>query len=255
MTRITLPIILSAALITPLACAQQVQVEREVRGAPTQQSTTRIELDDDGETVGLSFTNGELTAAELNGEDIAVSRVRKVDGGYDILDGDGPDAKVLKHIPVEQNAAEGAMREVRVSRDVQGAQPQESVVKGKKALALAQASQAMAADARVEAAKARAQARAAHEDARVARGRAIATLDGALETPKSMIGVGLGSEDESLAYHLGIDPKKATLVTSVMDELPAKAAGIARFDVIVSVNGNAAASPAELRAALKDLEP
>jgi hypothetical protein len=73
--------------------------------------------------------------------------------------------------------------------------------------------------------------------------------------PKSMIGVGLGEVDEALAHHLAIDPAKATLVTFVMDELPAKTAGIERFDVIVAINGDANASPTALRDVLKDIEP
>jgi hypothetical protein len=73
--------------------------------------------------------------------------------------------------------------------------------------------------------------------------------------PKSMIGVGLGTPDAALAHHLRIDPSKATMVTSVVEGLPAQAAGIERFDLIVAVNGDGDASSERLRRVLRDAEP
>jgi PDZ domain len=73
--------------------------------------------------------------------------------------------------------------------------------------------------------------------------------------PKAMLGVGLGSPDEALAHHLGIDRTKSTLVTSVMKELPAAKAGIERFDVIVGINGDRNASSESIRRVLRGTEP
>lgn len=73
--------------------------------------------------------------------------------------------------------------------------------------------------------------------------------------PRSMIGVGLGAPDEVLSHHLRIDPAKSTLVTNVVDGLPAAAAGIERFDVIVSVNGDRNASAESIRRVLRESAP
>jgi len=70
-----------------------------------------------------------------------------------------------------------------------------------------------------------------------------------------MIGVGLGSPDPALVHHLKIDRANATMVTNVVDGLPADAAGIEQFDVIVSVNGDRKASSENLRRVLREAEP
>lgn len=77
----------------------------------------------------------------------------------------------------------------------------------------------------------------------------------AVPPPKSMIGAGLGPVDEALAAHLGIDAAKATMLTAVMEGLPAHNAGLRRFDVVVSVNGSGDASPEAVRAAMRGIEP
>ena len=73
--------------------------------------------------------------------------------------------------------------------------------------------------------------------------------------PKSMIGVGLGSPDPVLLHHLKIDRTNSTMVTNVVDGLPADSAGIEQFDVIVSVNGDRKASSDNLRRVLREAEP
>jgi hypothetical protein len=73
--------------------------------------------------------------------------------------------------------------------------------------------------------------------------------------PRSMIGAGLGTIDEALAHHLALDPARVTLVTNVIDGLPASSAGIERFDVIVGVNGSDNASPKKLRGLMANAEP
>ena len=77
----------------------------------------------------------------------------------------------------------------------------------------------------------------------------------AAETPKSMIGIGLGEIDPALAHHLELDPAKATLITNVIEELPAHLAGIERFDVIVAIDGSESAPRADVAAKLGRAEP
>ena len=72
------------------------------------------------------------------------------------------------------------------------------------------------------------------------------------DTPAVMIGVQLGSPDSNLCGHLGVDRRKSTLLTAVHDGLPAGAAGLEPYDVIVSINGSDDASPAAVRAALRE---
>ncbi len=73
--------------------------------------------------------------------------------------------------------------------------------------------------------------------------------------PKSMIGVGLGDVDEALAAHLGVDPTKSTLITTVLEGMPAAEAGLRRFDVIVAIGDSDDASQEKLRSALREIEP
>ena len=70
-----------------------------------------------------------------------------------------------------------------------------------------------------------------------------------------MIGVGLGSPDGALAHHLKFDAKKSTMVQSVVEGLPAQAAGLERYDIIVGVNGGTDASTANLYKVLRETEP
>jgi hypothetical protein len=73
--------------------------------------------------------------------------------------------------------------------------------------------------------------------------------------PKSMIGLGFAQVDEALAHHLKVDPAKSTMVSAVIDGMPAKAAGLEKFDVIVSIDGKPAAGMNELRRAIAATEP
>jgi hypothetical protein len=72
---------------------------------------------------------------------------------------------------------------------------------------------------------------------------------------KSMIGVGFGQIDEALAHHLKIDPFQVTMVTSILDQMPAHKAGLERFDVIVAINGKPGAPMDALRRAIADAAP
>lgn len=69
---------------------------------------------------------------------------------------------------------------------------------------------------------------------------------------KVMMGITMGSPSEETAEQLGIKPEETTLVTSVRDGLPAAAAGLKAFDVIVSVDGQKPASQEAIRKVLRD---
>lgn len=72
------------------------------------------------------------------------------------------------------------------------------------------------------------------------------------EAPAVMIGVQMGVPDSTLCGHLGIERDKSTLLTAVHETLPAAAAGLEPYDIIVSIDGKDGANPAMIRDALKD---
>ena len=74
-------------------------------------------------------------------------------------------------------------------------------------------------------------------------------------TIRPVIGVTTSGLSESLATQLQVNPRRATLITGVNDNTPAMRAGMRRWDVIVSINGNDHASPDRLRDAIRSTEP
>ncbi|MBX3405257.1 MAG: PDZ domain-containing protein [Phycisphaeraceae bacterium] len=70
-----------------------------------------------------------------------------------------------------------------------------------------------------------------------------------------MLGVSMIEPDATLRGHLGIEPGTATLVSAVYDEMPAAAAGIEPYDVIVSIDGRSPASPDDVRRVLREKKP
>ena len=86
-------------------------------------------------------------------------------------------------------------------------------------------------------------------------GRAGIAPSVALASAKSMIGVGFGEVDEALAHHLGIDASRATMVTSILDQMPAHKAGLEKFDVVVGIDGKNGAPMDALRRAIADAAP
>ncbi len=73
--------------------------------------------------------------------------------------------------------------------------------------------------------------------------------------PKVLVGISMADVPPALLWHLGLEPGKATMVTSVFDDLPAARAGIAMFDVIVAVDGKDAANEQAVRDAVQAKEP
>lgn len=73
--------------------------------------------------------------------------------------------------------------------------------------------------------------------------------------PRVMIGITMGDVSETLAAQLGIDASRATVVSGVREGLPAEAAGLERYDVIVGVGASDDASSEALRRRLAEMEP
>jgi hypothetical protein len=249
--------LLCCSLVTSCALAQQAvaqsvaQAVAQAGAQATPSSTFRYESDDDGHTISLTVKNGVVSSALIDGEEIPSDRVKRVKGGYDIL---GEDGAVVAHVAQADSggweAADGDAPRIRIQRATEQSMNDGAALKSAQAMA------------RIDAQHDLARARVLQLEAGLARNAVgkdftervrVELVDAT--PPKSMIGVGLGEVDEALAHHLAIDPAKATLVTFVMDELPAKTAGIERFDVIVAINGDANASPTALRDVLKDIEP
>ena len=74
------------------------------------------------------------------------------------------------------------------------------------------------------------------------------------EHPPVMMGIQLDEPSEALAYHLGIDREKSTMVAAVYKDLPASGAGLDVHDIIVSINGSEDAGPDALRKTLAESE-
>ena len=269
--------LLCCSLVTSCALAQQSAAQSVAQSVAqaTPTTTFRYESNDDGHTISLTVKNGVVSSALIDGEEISSDRVKRVKGGYDIL---GEDGAVVAHIAQADSggreAADGDAPRVRIQRATEQSMDDDAALKSAQAMARMQtvadngqraldaALKSAQATARMDAQLALARARVLQLEAGLARNAVgkdftervrVELVDAT--PPKSMIGVGLGEVDEALAHHLAIDPAKATLVTFVMDELPAKTAGIERFDVIVAINGDANASPTALRDVLKDIEP
>jgi hypothetical protein len=213
----TIASVLLVSALTACANAQESVVQNK--------QTIQIQRSQgDGKSVELRVENGEVRVAKINGEDVPADRVRKVPGGFDIVDASG---KVIEHLAVARGGEPGpgaagkTRRAVRIeTSDDERAMPK--VVAGQRIKMIAPAAGGEQSES---------------------------------EQPKAMIGAGLGVPGAALAHHLGIDPSKSTLVTNAIDGLPARKAGIETFDVIVSINGSTEASSDKLRSALRDAEP
>ncbi len=75
------------------------------------------------------------------------------------------------------------------------------------------------------------------------------------EPPAVMIGIHMSEPDEALRYHLRLEEGQTTMISGIYEDLPAHAAGLGRYDVIVAVDGNRPADPETVRAALAKREP
>ncbi|MEO1130790.1 MAG: PDZ domain-containing protein, partial [Planctomycetota bacterium] len=74
------------------------------------------------------------------------------------------------------------------------------------------------------------------------------------DPPPVMMGVTMDTPSEALALHLGFDAADATLISSVVEGLPADKAGVQRYDIIIEVDGSGDANQAKIRSALRGKE-
>jgi hypothetical protein len=189
-------------------------------GAVQMRSTMSLSSRDaDGTSFEVRVDNGEVASLRINGEDVPADRARVTDGGVEVLDEKGA---VIHRFAVRMGGmmAPAVQRpEVRARPEIPGG-VQVQVFDDKEA------------------------PRAPKPPKRAATAAA-----------KSMIGAGFGEVDEAVAHHLEVDPAKATMITSVLDEMPAKKAGLERFDVVVGIDGRQGAELDALRDAVAKAEP
>lgn len=227
-----LPAVLLGLSLSSCAMAQQQPARQEEDRASsntTSQSFAYQITDGDDRSIELRIENGRVVTAKVNGESIPADRVKKVRDGYDLLAEDG---SLIKHVAVMQAGATQGMGSARGGASASSG------------------------------GRARSRARIAispdSHDVQIRELDPIEVQGFEIDTsgfPKSMIGAGLGVPDQALVHHLKIDRAKSTVITSVVEGLPAQAAGLEQFDVIVSVNGDRDASSDHLRSVLRDAEP
>jgi len=70
-------------------------------------------------------------------------------------------------------------------------------------------------------------------------------------TPPVMLGVRMRAIDPVLATHLGVDPRAASVLEDVAEELNGHAGGLRDHDVIVAVDGKTPADPGSVRRVLR----
>lgn len=75
------------------------------------------------------------------------------------------------------------------------------------------------------------------------------------DRPKVMLGVTLAEPEEGLRKHLQIVPGNGTVITQVIEGLPASKAGIEALDVIVQIEGAEGAGPEQVREAIGRKSP
>jgi hypothetical protein len=68
--------------------------------------------------------------------------------------------------------------------------------------------------------------------------------------PKVMLGVHMGQPGPALEKHLRLDSGACTMITGVLEGLPADEAGIGEFDIIIAIDGEKPADAATIRTAL-----
>lgn len=275
-----LPAVLLGLSLTSCALARQEEGGASKPARASRQSFAYQSSDGDGHSVELRVEDGRVVTAKVDGKDIPADRVKKAADGYDILDAGGG---VMKHVAVAQGAVEERRVVVRGGSSARAQSGSSSSSSGNGTRSESRASGGVRGNGRASAETNGAASHADEQRRSEARSRAriavgpngepmevregfplseparidMRGMDAGFmaDPPKSMIGVGLGTPDAAIAHHLRIDPSKATMVTSIVEGLPAEAAGIERFDLIVAVNGDGDASSERLRRVLRDAEP
>ncbi len=225
--RCTRPVIVTIASIILCAAPSLAQT------APTAPTTTTIERHitkvGDKEIV-IELRDGQVTLAQLNGHEIAPELLTRVgDKVFQIRSPEG-EADVI----VDFNAGGAGSADPRTSR---------FLVVGADGPFTVAVPEWPAANGGAWASSFRTQP------------QPVAPDQGDGPAPKVMIGVQMSMPSTELAGHLGINPAETTLVAGVYPDLPADAAGLEQYDVIIAVNGEKPAGGEAVRAALADAEP
>lgn len=193
-------------------------------------TVTIAQTDDDGKKTVVEMKDGKVTSAKVDGKDVEASRIKTEDGEIVILDKDGKELVRLA-TPEGKGARAFSLKGLhRLDSDA---------FRG-------------LADQRVQ---------DALKNMRV-RGWNVGDPDDEQmpadwTPPKVMLGVTLGDlEDESpLAKHFNLKGEEATLITGIAEGMPAGAAGIKPFDIVIAVDGKKPAGMEAFRAAMKDKKP
>lgn len=74
------------------------------------------------------------------------------------------------------------------------------------------------------------------------------------EQPRMMVGIQLIEADPILRGHLGLGAEEGVLVSAVYDGLPAAAAGVAAYDIVLKIDGKSPKNVEELRGFLREKE-
>jgi hypothetical protein len=71
--------------------------------------------------------------------------------------------------------------------------------------------------------------------------------------PPVMLGLTMSEPGPALRWHLDLEPGQTTMISGLYEGLPAHAAGLKEFDVIIEIEGSDPASPSDIREGLEDL--
>lgn len=204
------------ALVSSLLAATPALATPQDGGVQMRSTMSLASRNADGTSFEVRVEDGAVRSLKIDGRDVPTDRARVTDDGVEVLDDNG---EVIHRFAVRMGgmiAPAVAEPRVRVRPAVPGG-------------------------VQVQAFDGQEMPRAPKQ---------VATA-----SAKSMIGAGFGEVDEAVVHHLKVDPSKATMITSIVDGLPAQKAGLERFDVIVGVDGKAVAGMDALRRMIAGAEP
>ncbi|MFN9077619.1 MAG: PDZ domain-containing protein [bacterium] len=222
--------LLTAVALTSLLAVTPALAIPQEGAAQTRSTMSLASRNADGTAYEVRVEDGAVRSLKINGEDVPTDRARVTDTGVEVLDEDG---EVIHRFAVRTSVMAGAAGAAGAAATRERPANPGGV-------------QVQTFDAQ-EAPRAPKQPRAPKPPK--------APKQAATASAKSMIGAGFGEVDEAVAHHLKVDPSKSTMITSIVDELPAKKAGLEKFDVIVGVDGQEGAGREALRLAIARAEP
>ena len=218
--------LLTTAVLSSLLSATPALAMPQDGAAQMRSTMSLSSRDADGSSFEVRVENGEVVSLKINGEDVPAERARITDRGVEVL---GEDGEVIHRFGM------------RIGGMAAAAAPNAPVVR---------AQPVMPGGVQVQVFDEREKPRAAKAPRGALRQPAAVAV-----AVKSMIGVGFGEVDEAVAHHLKVDPAKATMITSLLEGMPAKKAGLEKFDVIVGIDGKPGAAIEALRGAVAKAEP